>query len=80
MSAPEYKSETYYSVVIGSGTFMGWKCIFAGDGALAFRNQSGDAIRYSDGGVDWMRKCWDRFTADAIKLTPQSTAQTAQEE
>lgn len=61
-SMPEYKSKTYYDVVIKGKKFMGWRCPYAGDGSLHFSHPTHGSIKIGKGlSENWMQECWDDF-------------------
>jgi hypothetical protein len=66
MDRPAYQSDTYYKVVLGTEQFQGWRNIYAGDGTLIFRNQSGDEAKFYGGpSIGWLKSAWEQFTAMA---------------
>lgn len=63
---PGYKSKTYYRVVIETQKHLGWRCVFAGDGAMKFQHENGDKLDFYHGRKDdWMARCWADFLAMA---------------
>lgn len=66
---PEFKSKTYYDVVIGSDRFHGWRCIYAGDGTLIFDHREGGEWRSppSKPGPGWLEEAWTAFTTMAVR-------------
>lgn len=62
MERPEYRSKTYYNVVLGSEKFNGWRNIFAGDGTLIFRHDSGKEEKFNGGtSIGWLERAWNQF-------------------
>lgn len=64
---PPYKSDTYYRVVLGTGRFHGWRCIFAGDGTLQFQHENGETRSFHAQGMGWLSKAWSDFVTTALQ-------------
>jgi len=59
---PEYKSETYYAVVIRGESFKGWRAPDVGLGSMRFIHPEHGELRIDKGqSKDWMQECWDSF-------------------
>jgi hypothetical protein len=70
---PAFQSETYYDVVLGTGTYLGWRCVFAGDGTLIFRHANGNERRFGNGSrSEWLRPSWEAFTEMATSESGRS--------
>lgn len=69
MTRPAYKSETYYRVVIGTGLYHGWRCIWAGDGTLKFRHEDGTEKSFHARGMAWTASAWHDFVTMASNYT-----------
>lgn len=59
---PEYLSKTYYSVILGTQKYKGWKAEYVGCGRMLFvHNDYGSVFMNKGASQDWMVECWNDF-------------------
>jgi hypothetical protein len=66
--APEYKSKTFYDVIIKNGNFKGWITSWVGLGTMIFIHPEKKEFKTSFGSdEEWMEQCWNAFIEHANK-------------
>lgn len=78
---PAYQSETYYDVALGTGSYLGWRCVYINSGTMGFQHSDGREVCFNHSTLrGWTKQCWDDFIRYAHKQQPAQCGNTPYDE